>query len=209
MRAYERFLQYVGVHTTSDPTSASHPTTARQFDLANRLAEEMKALGISDVRVDEHCYVYGVIPATPGHEDPPMPWASSPIWTPPTTPPATTSSPSCIENYDGGDVTLAGQRQPPCMWPISPTCAEYEGPDPHHHRRHHPAGSGRQGGRRRDHDRRASTWSPTRRSPTARIAVCFTPDEEVGQGADHFDVEGFGAGCGLHGGRRRAGGDRV
>ena len=46
MRAYERFLRYVKVHTTSDPTSPSHPTTLRQFDLANQLVEELKALGL-------------------------------------------------------------------------------------------------------------------------------------------------------------------
>ena len=71
MRAYERFLRYVKVHTTSDPTSPSHPTTLRQFDLANQLVEELKALGLADARVDEHCYVYAAIPATSGCEDAP------------------------------------------------------------------------------------------------------------------------------------------
>ena len=47
MRAYERLLRYVKVNTTSDPESATHPTTARQFDLANILVEELKGLGNS------------------------------------------------------------------------------------------------------------------------------------------------------------------
>lgn len=65
MRAYERFLNYVKIHTTSDENSNTTPSTRRQFDLAEILAEEMKKLGVKDVRVDENCYVYGAIPATP------------------------------------------------------------------------------------------------------------------------------------------------
>ena len=71
MRAYERLLNYVRVYTTSDPESGTHPSAEREFDLARQLVEEMKALGIEDARVDEHCYVYGSIPATPGCEDKP------------------------------------------------------------------------------------------------------------------------------------------
>ena len=71
MRAYERLLNYVRVYTTSDPVSGTHPSAEREFDLARQLVEEMMALGIEDARVDEHCYVYGSIPATPGSEDKP------------------------------------------------------------------------------------------------------------------------------------------
>ena len=59
MRAYERLLNYVRVYTTSDPESGTHPSAAREFDLAHQLVEELKALGVEDARVDEHCYVYG------------------------------------------------------------------------------------------------------------------------------------------------------
>ena len=69
MRAYERLLNYVRVHTTSDETSGTHPSAEREFDLARQLVKEMKDLGIEDARVDEHCYVYGTLPATPGYED--------------------------------------------------------------------------------------------------------------------------------------------
>ena len=57
MRAYERLLDYVRVYTTSDPESGTHPSAAREFDLAHKLVEELKALGVEDARVDEHCYV--------------------------------------------------------------------------------------------------------------------------------------------------------
>ena len=66
MRAYERLLKYVKVHTTSDPNSGTHPSTLRQFDLAKILVEELKELGLTDAHVDEHCYVYATLPATPG-----------------------------------------------------------------------------------------------------------------------------------------------
>ena len=69
MRAYERLLKYVKVHTTSDPNSGTHPSTLRQFDLAKILVEELKELGLTDAHVDEHCYVYATLPATPGQKN--------------------------------------------------------------------------------------------------------------------------------------------
>ena len=69
MRAYERLLNYVKVWTTSDEESTTSPTTARQFDLAKQLVEEMKGMGIEDAMMDEYGYVYGHIPATPGYEN--------------------------------------------------------------------------------------------------------------------------------------------
>ncbi|MBP5153390.1 MAG: peptidase T [Lachnospiraceae bacterium] len=68
MRAYERLLQYVTVHTTSSETSGTHPSFTGEFDLAYQLAEEMRGLGLAQITVDEHCYVYGLLPATPGLE---------------------------------------------------------------------------------------------------------------------------------------------
>ena len=55
MRAYERFLDYAKIYTTSDDHSTSHPSTARQFDLARLLEGQMKELGLQEVRVDESC----------------------------------------------------------------------------------------------------------------------------------------------------------
>ena len=84
MRAYERLLNYVRVYTTSDPESGTHPSAAREFDLAHQLVEELKALGVEDARVDEHCYVYGSPPLPAARTSPH--WASSPTWTPPPMP---------------------------------------------------------------------------------------------------------------------------
>ena len=63
MEAYERLLRYVRVWTTSDESSTATPSTERQSDLARMLEAEMKEMGIADARMDEHCYVYGTIPA--------------------------------------------------------------------------------------------------------------------------------------------------
>ena len=105
MRAYERLLDYVKVYTTSDPESGTHPSAAREFDLAHKLVEELKALGVEDAHVDEHCYVYGSLPATPGCEEKP---ALGLIAHMDTAPDASGENvnPILHENYDGGDVVL-------------------------------------------------------------------------------------------------------
>ena len=105
MRAYERLLKYAKVYTTSDPESGTHPSAAREFDLAHLLVEEMKSIGIEDAFVDEHCYVYGSIPATKGCEKKP---ALGLIAHMDTAPDASGEgvSPILHENYDGRDVTL-------------------------------------------------------------------------------------------------------
>ena len=105
MRAYERLLKYAKVYTTSDPESGTHPSAAREFDLAHLLVEEMKSIGIEDAFVDEHCYVYGTLPATPGCEDK---HALGLIAHMDTADDASGENvqPIVWENYNGGDVTL-------------------------------------------------------------------------------------------------------
>ena len=70
MRAYERFLKYAAIDTLSDDEFADRtPSTDRQWKLAKLLETEMREMGLSEVYLDEHAYVYGVIPATPGYEN--------------------------------------------------------------------------------------------------------------------------------------------
>ena len=59
----ERFLRYVQIDTQSDPNSETFPSTAKQRNLSNLLAEELRALGVADAHVDEHGYVYATIPS--------------------------------------------------------------------------------------------------------------------------------------------------
>ena len=68
MKAYERLLSYVKIFTPSNEESTSSPSSRCQFDLARLLVEELKGLGISDVTLDDHCYVYAHLPATEGLE---------------------------------------------------------------------------------------------------------------------------------------------
>ena len=68
MKAYERLLNYVVVRTPSDENSETVPSSACQFDLARLLEAEMKKLGLTDVILDDQCYLYGKLPATEGLE---------------------------------------------------------------------------------------------------------------------------------------------
>ena len=75
MRAYERLLNYVKVYTTSEDEQENVPSTSRQFDLGNQLAEELKKIGVQDVRIDDKCYVYGISRLKAWIRD--QPWALS------------------------------------------------------------------------------------------------------------------------------------
>ena len=110
MRAYQRFLDYVTIYTTSDPASTSHPTTQRQFDLARLLVKQLREMGIEDVTLDEHCYIYAKIPATPGLEHKPALGFVAHMDTAPAAP-GEGVKPQVIANYDGGDVLLPGSGQ--------------------------------------------------------------------------------------------------
>ena len=189
MRAYERFLQYVKVYTTSDEESSTHPTTARQLDLGRMLVAQLKELGLKDARLDEYGYVYATLPATPGCEQA----AGIGFIAHMDTAPGTSGenvNPQIHENYDGGDVLLpaTGAVLKPAEFPflsemkgqtlITTDGSTLLGAD--------------------DKAGVAEIMTMVERliregRPHGKICIGFTPDEEVGQGADLFDVDGFGA----------------
>ena len=188
MRAYERLIRYAQVYTTSDPDSPTCPTTARQFDLAYKLVEELKNIGVSDARVDEFCYVYGTIPATHGCEDKP---AIGLIAHMDTAPDASGENvkPMLHENYDGCDLTLPGgtvlsvKKFPFLSAMKGETLITSDGTTL--------LGADDKAGI-------AEIMTAAERLigsniPHGKICIGFTPDEEVGSGADRFDVTGFGA----------------
>ena len=190
MRAYERLLQYVQVHTTSDPLSGTHPSTQRQFDLARMLVEELQALGVEDAAVDEHCYVYGTLPPTPGCEDRP---ALGLIAHMDTAPDASGENvrPVLHQDYDGRDVTLPATGAVMRVKDF-PFLASMKGETL----------ITTDGSTLLGADDKAGVaeiftaveyLAAHPEIPHGRIAVAVTPDEEVGSGADHFDVDGFGA----------------
>ena len=119
MRAYERLLKYVKVWTTSDPESGTHPSTMRQFDLAHQLVQELKDLGLTDAHVDEHCYVYATLPATPGQESAkPLGFIAHMDTTDDAS--GENVNPQIHPNYDGGKVVLpaTGTVLDPAQFPF-------------------------------------------------------------------------------------------
>ena len=189
MKAYERLLKYVEVYTVSDENSDTHPTTLRQFDLANILVEEMKELGIQDVKLDDNCYVYGYIPAIKGYEDK----LSIGIIAHMDTAPAANGDnvkPQIIENYDGGDVVLKGnnsilspERFPHLKTLKGRTLITTDGTSL--------LGADDKAGIAEILT--ACEVIINENIPHGKICVGFTPDEEVGLGAHFFDVKNFGA----------------
>ena len=189
MRAYERLLKYVKVHTTSDPNSGTHPSTLRQFDLAKILVEELKELGLTDAHVDEHCYVYATLPATPGQE------SAAPLGLIAHMDTADDASgenvrPQIHENYDGEAVTLpaTGTVLDPKVFPLlremkGQTLITTDGSTL--------LGADDKAGVAEIMTALERIIAENR--PHGKLCIAFTPDEEIGEGASLFDIPGFGA----------------
>ncbi len=189
MKAYERLINYARVHTASSDDTSRTPSTDRQFDLADLLADEMHALGFSGVAVDEHAYVYGYIPATPGLEDLPCVGFNAHIDTIPDFS-GENVQPMIHENYDGGDIPLgdSGRVLSPKNFPdlndcIGHTLITTDGTTV--------LGADDKAGVAEIMT--AFERVLTENIPHGRIAACFSPDEEVGHGAALMDLDRFGA----------------
>ena len=188
MRAYERLIRYAKIYTTSDPKSETFPSTARQLDLAKLLVEELHQLGVADARVDENGYVYGSIPATPGCEDKPALGLIAHMDTAPDAP-GEHVNPILHENYDGSDVVLGGDTV--LTVKKFPFLADLKGETLITADGTTLLGADDKAGV-------AEIMTAVERllaGNTAHGKVCigFTPDEEVGHGADRFDIPAFGA----------------
>lgn len=189
MRAYERLLKYARVYTTSDPDSGTHPSAQREFDLAHLLVEELKSLGVENAFVDEHCYVYGSIPATEGYESKP---ALGLIAHMDTAPDASGENvnPIIHEDYDGRDVVLpaTGAVMKVSTFPFLPqlkgeTLITTDGTTL--------LGADDKAGVSEIMTAVETILAEGR--PHGKLCIAFTPDEEIGEGALLFDIEGFGA----------------
>lgn len=189
MKAYERLLSYVKVFTPSDENGTPNPSSACQFDLAKLLVKELKELGITDAYVDEFCYVYAHLPATPGYEQAPklgliahMDTVSDFCSHP--------ANPVITENYDGGELALgtSGRTLSPQMFPhltslkgrtlITTDGTTILGAD----------------------DKAGIAEIMTvaellikENIPHGTICITFTPDEEIGEGTTNFSLEKSGA----------------
>ena len=189
MKAYERLLNYISVHTASDEDSDTLPSSERQFTLAKKLVEEMKMIGIEDAHVDEKCYVYGTIPATEGFEKSVTLGLIAHMDTSPDFS-GENIKPQIIKNYDGKDVklgesgrVLSTQNFPHLSSLAGRTLITTDGTTP--------LGADDKAGIAEI----MTVAEELLKGETAhgKVVIGFTPDEEVGRGTDGFDVEKFGA----------------
>lgn len=185
----ERFLRYISVNTRSEDNSATVPTSEIQFDLAKMLEAELRTLGCENVRADEKCYVYAEIPATKGYEDKTKLGFIAHMDTSPDFS-GEGVNPQVIENYNGESVVL-GESGRVLSKETFPHLATLKGrtlitTD----------GTTLLGADDKAGVAEIMTLADRLISediPHGKIVIGFTPDEEVGSGADHFDVEGFDA----------------
>ncbi|WP_330443124.1 peptidase T [Flavobacterium sp. C4GT6] len=186
----DRFISYVTVDTESDPNSDTTPSTAKQWDLANQLVEELKAIGMEDVTIDENAYIMATLPSNVDHDVPTIGFVSHFDTTPDFT--GANVKPQIIENYDGGDIVLNKEQNIVLSPGYFKDLLQYKGQtiittD----------GTTLLGA----DDKAGITEIVTAmeyliKNPEikhGKIRVGFTPDEEIGRGAHKFDVAKFGA----------------
>ena len=186
----DRFISYVTVDTESDPTSDTTPSTAKQWDLANALVEELKHIGLQDVTIDENAYIMATLPSNVPHEVPTIGFISHFDTTPDFT--GKDVKPQIIENYDGKDIVLNKAQN----IILSPSYFEdlllYKGQTLITTDGTTLLGADDKAGITEI----VSAMEYLVQHPEikhGKIRVGFTPDEEIGRGAHKFDVEKFGA----------------
>ncbi|MBE7001686.1 MAG: peptidase T [Ruminococcaceae bacterium] len=182
----DRFLRYVSYHTTSDENSETCPSTPNQKVLGAALVEEMLAMGIQDAHMDEHGYVYGTVPG-----DPKLPTIGL-IAHMDTSPDMSGENVKAkVVEYNGGDIVLNPQLG------ITMLAAEFESLKNHIGKRLIVTdGTTLLGADNKAGVAEILTAAEillTTKMNHATLKIGFTPDEEIGRGADLFDVKGFGA----------------
>lgn len=186
----DRFTSYVKIDTESDPNSETTPSTDKQWDLARKLVEELKEIGMEDVTIDDNAYIMATLPSNVSHEVPVIGFVShfdtSPDFS------GANVNPQIIENYDGGDIVLNKEQD----IVLSPDYFEdlllYKGQTLITTDGTTLLGADDKAGITEI----VSAMEYLINHPEikhGKIRVGFTPDEEIGRGAHKFDVEKFGA----------------
>jgi len=187
-KVVERFLNYVAYDTKSDTSTGVTPSTPGQMVLAKKLVEELKEIGMSDVTIDENGYVMATLPANTDKEIPTIGFIAHMDTAPDYS--GTNVKPQFVENYDGGDIKL---NETTVLSPKDfPELTEYIGKTL----------ITTDGSTLLGADDKAGISeiitameylinNPEVKHGTIRVG--FTPDEEIGEGANHFDVEKFNA----------------
>lgn len=186
----DRFLRYVTIDTQSDPRSSAQPSTEKQKNLARILVGELLAIGLSDAHMDEHGYVYATIPSNTGKSVPVICFCSHMDTAPDFT--GTNVKPQLVHDYRGGDIQLSGDPQRIIRVRDNPALQDQTGNDL----------ITTDGTTLLGADDKAGiaeimtaaqilTDNPGIKHGTIRLL--FTPDEEIGRGADKVDLEKLGA----------------
>lgn len=189
MRVEERLLKYVSYWTTSDEECRQIPSSERQFELGKVLEQELRDLGLEKVTLTDHCYVYGLLPATKGYADKPAVGFISHMDTAPDFS-GKDVKPQIIPDYDGNDVLLKGSG---AYLKVSdfPTLETLKGRTLITTDGTTLLGADDKAGVAEIMT--AVEQIITEKIPHGDIWIGFTPDEEVGSGADLFDLDYFKA----------------
>ncbi len=186
MSVTERLIRYCRIDTQSDPSSGLHPSSAKQFDLAKLLVEELKELGIEDAYLDEHCYIYGHLESNLDKEVPTVGFAAHMDTSPDYS--GAGVNPRIIENFDGNDIELGNgvvtsmEDFPQMRLLKGKTLMVTDG--------NTLLGADDKAGIVSIMEALAY-WKEHPEKKHGRIAVAFTPDEEIGEGPMFFDYDRF------------------
>jgi len=189
----ERFLRYVTVDTQSDEDSPSAPSTARQLVLLDQLVAELKSIGIRDAERSEHGVVFATVPANTNKPNVPVIGFVAHVDTSPEAS-GTNVKPIVHRDYRGGDIALPDDPKAVILVAESSDQAGQVGNDI----------VTSSGGTLLGADDKAGVaeimaateWLMAHPEiPHGTVRIAFTPDEEIGRGVTHFDVERFGAKC--------------
>ena len=186
----DRFLRYAGVDTQSSPDSGTVPSTPGQTVLSQMLAEELREMGAQAELDEASGIVYASIPSNIRKKVPAIGWVAH-VDTAPGVP-GSGVNPSIVHSYDGGDIVLDGERGVVLSPDVFPELKEYVGQNLVVTDGKTLLGADDKAGTAEIMDMAASFLLHPER-PHGDIRIAFTPDEEIGRGADNFDVARFGA----------------
>ena len=190
MTVIDRFLRYVSYHTTSDESSETTPSTSRQLELARQLVKELKELGVADAVLDTYGRVYGHLPATAGKESLPVYGLIAHMDTSPDASGADIK-PRRV-SYTGGDIVLNEEKRIVMRAEDFPCLERYQGKTLIVTDGTTLLGADDKAGVSEIMSA-VAFLSGHPEVPHGTIAIAFTPDEEIGCGADHFDYDRFRA----------------
>ncbi|MBQ7863318.1 MAG: peptidase T [Lachnospiraceae bacterium] len=190
MNVIDRFLKYVAVDTESVEDAECFPSSEKQKNLAKMLVEELQAIGAENPRMDDYGYVYATIPATSDKKVPVLGFLAHMDTSPAMS--GKDVNPRIVKNYDGGRIVLNENENISMDADMFPSLIRNIGKDLIVTDGTTLLGADDKAGIA-EIMTMAEILLTDKSIPHGTIQIAFTPDEEVGAGVDHFNVEGFGA----------------